>query len=424
MCYRKHFRRIKHLVGCRSFLLGVSLATTLLGPARGQQLVNPKAPEVRPAIQVLEDAVSSGRGRKDNTLSCRVERVPPIMNFSFRYQAGYRFQFPMRQFPPVVVPVLEITRVTSSDDGEQFYFLQRSAVPEGPRGKNVVAEMGGGFFVGEGSYEVDSLLLDEGGRRCYQHWKFRLRLNDSQREMAQLIEPGTVEALVLNWREASERERPYRISVFLHVAPFSRRSVRLNLFDESMLFTTIRSLLDATPFRETSIHAISLHQQRELLHIPEMNRRAFFDLSTVMEDLEVGTIGLDALSNPGGYLDLLADLVNQDLSSETPPDAIVFIGGNSRYTLDFRRDRIEKTGAASTEFFYLHLSRFQQRRFRNTDSIAKLTKGQGGKVFRIYNPKQFAEAIRKMEEILGQAQATRSASAPPAPRSSEPVPRS
>ena len=121
-----------------------------------------------------------------------------------------------------------------------------------------------------------------------------------------------------------------------------------------------------------------------------------------MDEMEVGTVGLDALTNPRGYLDLIADLVNEELSAESPPDAIVFIGGSSRYTLGFPRELIEREANMSTQFFYLQLSRFQLRRYRTTDSIEKLVKRQGGKVFRISSPQQFGRAIRQMEQILSQ----------------------
>jgi len=387
--------------GLSKHFLGILLAAVAAGPVWGQHPVNPEAPEIAPAIRLIEEAIASGRGSKDNTMVCSLRRLQPVMNFSFRYQAGYRVQIPSQQFPPAEIELLEITRVTSRDTGRRFYFAQTGALPAGPRGRGTVAETGGGFFVGEGRYSVDTMLLDRDDRRCYRHWEFRLNLNDNQRELALLIEPNTVEPLTLSWTDTSERERPYSVTVFLHVAPFSPRSIRLNLFDETMLITTLRSLFDATPFHTDSIHAISLHQQRELLRFPELNRNTFLDLITAFEELDVGTVDLEALTNPEGYVDMLADLVNEELAADTPPDAIVFIGGSSRYTLSFPRDRIEPVAGGSTEFFYLQLSRFQLRRYRTTDSIQKLVKRQGGKVFRISSPEQFAKAIHKMEEILG-----------------------
>jgi len=391
---------VQYWVRFRKGLLGILVTVLCAAPAAAQHLVDPEAPEIEPSVRVLEDVIASGRGAKDNTLACRLDPRQPVMNFSFRYQAGYTVVFPMRQFPPAVVEVLDITRVTSRDNGEHFYFVQRSAVPAAPRSRNLYAELGGGFFVGEGRYDVDTMVLDQAGRRCYKHWGFKLNLNNSEREMAQLIETNTVEPLVLAWRDTSQRERPYGVTVFLHLAPFSPRSVTMNLFDETMLITTLRSLFDATPFHETGVRAISLHQQRELLHVPELDRNTFYELSTTMENLEVGTVELSALANPRGYIDMLRDMVNEELASETPPDAIVFIGSSSRYTLNFPRDLIEPADGGSTKFFYFQLSRFQLRRYRTNDSLAKLTRRMGGEIFQISNPKQFANAIHKMEEML------------------------
>ena len=223
------------------------------------------------------------------------------------------------------------------------------------------------------------------------------------------MEPGNIKPLVLDdWKGTSAGPpRPYRIAVVLYASPLFPRSARLSLFDRSLLVATLTSLFEETPFRETCVHALSLQHQREIFHSGEMDVLSFLRLQEAMEELELGTIDLEQLSNPRGYVDLLEELVNRKLASENPPDAFVFIGPNTRYTARFARTLRNPASGRKPLFFYLHLD-YYARRFPSADTIEKLVKLQPGKVFDIHFPKQFAKAILKMEEMLKEARAGQS----------------
>lgn len=390
----------------------VILATVVLAlPLCAQSLVGPNNPEVVHAVQKLEEVIASGRGSKDNTLSCSVDRYPPALGFSFQYQAGYRISLPPWQLRPGETDLLEVTRVASRDTGQPFYFAQRSRPPRW----DDVAEMEGGFFVGEGNYYADTIVMDGDGRYCYRHWEFRLRLNDKQREASRPIEPHTVAPLLLTWEDSPDQSRPYRVAVFLKAPPPSRGfPVRVvlqgetpqlvtvrSLVDKTMLVSALRALFDTAPFHLSPIHAISPDEQCELIRLPELNRDTFARLQQAMSDLLGTTVALDEMVDRCGYDDLIAGLVNEELASDSPPDAIVFIGGGVQYPLlKFPPDRIRPFEDVSTRFFYLQFSSPQSRPSRLTDFVETLVKDQGGKVFQISNPEQFAKAIQKMEEIL------------------------
>ncbi len=354
----------------------------------------------RPGIAALE-AVLAERG--EDTLACEVDPLKPVLNFAFRYQAGYRVAVPISQFRPEETKLRTFFRVTPSSAGAPFYFRQYLDLPAQPRSKKVEAQTGGGFVIGEGSYTVDWILVDPVGRFCRKSWKIRLRLKRGDREIRQFVKPGTAGPLVLEgWqRAAREGKRSFRIAVFLHAAPLFPRSVRLNSFDQGLLVTTLISMFEGTPFRESSVHAVSLQKQQEVFRAAALDRRSFRRLLRVMDNLELGTIDLEQLSNPEGHVDLLADLVNAELASGNPPDAIVFIGPNTRFGAGFPRDKIETAPGTELLFVYLHLDYFS-RWFPFADTIEKLTKSQRGEVFKIQNPRQLASALRKMEELIEQ----------------------
>lgn len=383
-----------------ALLAAVVLAPLLLAPARlsAQRFIDPDRPEVRRLISSIDEMIGSpGAGE----LSCSVRELEPILNFAFRYQTGYQVAMPLRQFPADGVRLRVFVRVRSQE-GRTFYFSQSEQLPAGPRDKKLQVTLTGGFFVGEGAYEVDLLTRDSRGFTCGKRWTFRLRLKGDERRAARFVPAGTLAPLELDaWEEIPE-DRPYRVSVILHIAPISPRRARISQFDQSMLSTTLSALFEDTPFRDVSVRALSLQHQREIFSSGPLDARAFSRLVQVMEEVQTATIGVDQLANPKGHVDLLADLVNQELSSQSPPDAIIFIGPTSNHLDGFPRERIKVAPGRMPQFFYLHLD-FYTWRYPWTGTIDRLTGGQGGKVFRIRTPAQLAKAIRQMEEILARA---------------------
>lgn len=362
-------------------------------------MLNPESRRGAQAIAAIDEALA--REPDDNTLSCGIRALKPVLNFAFRYQAGYRASLSIGQFPPEEVVLRTALRVTPKD-GEPAYFWQEHYLPPQPRQKNLYADSGGGFFVGRGEYEVQFLLFDAHGRECRKRWRFKLNPKGDERKLTEFVAAGEVKPLLLDaWKGTDDgRPRPHRVAIILHASPLFPRSMRLNSYDQSLLVTTLTSLLEDTPFRETSVHAVNLQQQVELFRTSEMDSAGFLELLDKMEKLELGTIDFAQLSKPKGHVDLLAELINEQLASKEPPDAIIFIGPNSRYTQQFPRELIEQLPASDRpQFFYLHLD-YYSRWWPFEDTIEKLTESQGGKVFKIHHPKQFAAAIRKMEEIL------------------------
>ncbi|MCP5114853.1 MAG: hypothetical protein GY953_28825, partial [bacterium] len=243
-----------------------------------QHNLDPADPAGAKAIAAIEEAL--GQAPAENDLSCEIRALRPVLNFAFRYQAGFRASIGINQFPPEPVGLRAAFRVTPSG-GEPVYFWQEGwRIPPQPRQKNLFAEIGGGFFVGHGSYEVQFVLADDSGRGCRKSWKFKLNPGGDERRLTQFVPPGEVRPLILEkWKGTDdERPRPYRVAVILHVSPLFPRSIRLNSYDQSLLVTTLTSLLEDTPFRETSVHAVNLQQQVELFRSSKMDTDGFLEL--------------------------------------------------------------------------------------------------------------------------------------------------
>ena len=377
-------------------LVGLLAAASRSEP---QELVSPSTARGRAWIERFERDWAAADS--EPKLACSVRTLRPVVNFALRYQAGYEASIPVDQFPPTATMLTVRFRVHSAETNASHYFRRAGAIPAGLRRRSDRASFGGGFLVGEGDYRVDWLLTEPSGRACRKSWEVRLRFGRGEQQLSQLLERGQVAPLALaGWKRApAEGERPYQVALFLHVSPIHPRSVRLSQFDQSLLLTTLVSLLEKTPFRESSFHAISLHRQEELLRSGELDGAALDELRGIMDDLELATIGIDQLRTPEGAASLLADLLNEQINAPDAPDAVIFIGPATRETAGFPRGLLESQAGSAPLFFYLQLNYFP-RWFPFADTIEKLTRRQGGKVFRIHDPRQFARALREIEELL------------------------
>jgi hypothetical protein len=216
------------------------------------------------------------------------------------------------------------------------------------------------------------------------------------------MEPGQVSSLRLNiWLQRKERPRPFRVAILLHGSPIFPRASVLSGYDISLFVTSIASLLEDTPFNETSVTAFNLQKRTEVFRANRMGHKEFMQLYDSLDNLEVATIDLKHMLDRKGYLNLLASMVNREIAAQDPPDAVIFIGPNTRQMEKFPEELLE--GGSQTRFFYLKYG-YHGRFYPFQDSIDRLVRSRDGKVFELVTPKDFAEAIRKIEDTLSKAQ--------------------
>ncbi len=109
-------------------------------------------------------------------LECQVRSQPARLSYDLQIFTGFEFTVPLRQFQPEKRGLLlNVFRVTPrKPEGEPVWFIRRWPVPELPKevvakGRNFL-QLGGGFVVGPGDYQVDWLLLDAGNRGGFARW--------------------------------------------------------------------------------------------------------------------------------------------------------------------------------------------------------------------------------------------------------------
>jgi len=167
-------------------------------------------------------------------LDCAVAPIKPVLSFGLRLQAGYVFRFPLGQFAGSGHTLTVLTTVTPEGGREPVHLIDRLALPAIPR-TDQDGESGGGFFVGEGRYQVNWLLFDEQGRKCLKSWTIDGRLGRAGRAVKLVMPHDSVTELSLGAAPARKPDPgpPQRLTILLDAAPLTFGRTATSMIDSS-----------------------------------------------------------------------------------------------------------------------------------------------------------------------------------------------
>src|SRR5204863_3564772 len=131
------------------------------------------------------------------------------------------------------------------DEGDRtpVYFGNSLKLPDVPKTKAHL-EFGGGYFLGEGGYKVDFVLLDEMERICRKTWHVEGKLGSIDRHSPLHIASNTVgQFSSKTWTAVRGAEsgssKPLRVSVLLHAAPLVPWRTKLRASDRVALLGSL-----------------------------------------------------------------------------------------------------------------------------------------------------------------------------------------
>jgi hypothetical protein len=365
--------------------LVVGLALSL--PAKAQVAVAPE--EISSANQIIDSRM------KQNSLKCDVRPWGPSLDFSFRYQAGFVISANLKQLTPGEKPISYL-RVTP--EGGSPVLLRRifdiSAILRDANGRLDAKDlaksqitMSAAFNVGQGSYTVELLLLDQ-GRSCYKRWNLKTdRYSNEAVPLA--LKPQTVAPPVTESWDGRLDANGVRLSVLLDAAPMNPSAAKLRAWDRAFLLQALASLLRQVPCQAVQVIAFNLDQQREVFRQDRFDAAGFAQLATVLEKLEPASVPYQALQR-GSWRKFLQRLAQDQISARNPPDVVVFLGPMTHFDQKVPMDYPER---APSRFFYFE---FYQLGALFPDAIDHLTKALHGTVFPINTANDLASAIQKM----------------------------
>src|ERR1017187_3302302 len=119
----------------------------------------------------------------EKPLRCEVTPIKPALNYGFRFQAGYVVRVPMNQYSGPRHRWAMVTKITP-EGGEQapVYLASGVRLPPIPKTK-MEFEVGGGYLLGEGRYDVKWALFDDADRTCRGSWHVDAKLGRRERQL-------------------------------------------------------------------------------------------------------------------------------------------------------------------------------------------------------------------------------------------------
>ena len=369
------------------------LALAACATAPAQSIVNPN--RLRSVIAQLEAAQAG-----EQALRCQVSAMKPVLNYSFRYQAGYMVTVPMNQYLGSGHGWTVLTRITpAGGDSKPVYLLSRIPLPQVPK-TNIEVRVGGGYLLGEGAYTVRWLMRDDTGRVCRKNWRVDVHLSHADRQVKVAMPPDTVWELGLRGSRTlpppTDDAAPLRLTIFLHTAPLFPRRTRMRPTDMITLMSTVSSLLERVPARSVRLVLFNLDQQKELYRKEGFLLRDMAQVSQAMTNIELGLVDFQVLQNKRGHVDLLADLVNREIEAQPPSDVVLFLGPQTRYFDRVPQDILEKPAGHGPQFYYFQIVPFPSPESALGDSIKSAISRLGGKTILVHTPGEFAKAIDRL----------------------------
>lgn len=362
-------------------------------------------------------------------LQCTVKINKPTLDYAFRFESGYAFQLRLDQYSGPDHTLAVLTEVTpQTGNASPVYFLNTGGMGE------LVATAGGyvgatgGYLVGEGRYSVRWLVLDDLGRACRRNW----RMEAGRKGKFVSMPRQTVSGLSLSKTFARPYQhpgKPMRITVLLDAAPLQVRQEspsRLRGGERVMLFDGLLGLMERLPAASVRLIVFNLEQQKELLRREDFTVKELNGVALALKELELGLVQVDVVQRPKGHIDLLTSLLNAEIRTPLPSDAVVFLGPQERYfdkipdgALDTPRGKkpnfflvqfippprwVVELTPADLEGFpgYGHSVRTIPITGANFDTITKVVRRLKGKAVQVRTPDDFERAIEGIELSRGQ----------------------
>jgi hypothetical protein len=364
----------------------------------------------------------------EKPLACEVRPLAPALTYRLAYRAGYLLTVPMRQFTDRPRPLEILVRITPQRSGAQPLLLKDvRTFPDGSgeQGRDASkfeAQIRGGFFVGEGEYHAELVLIDGLERVCRKQWDLELK---PHKDVETPLPPGGVAALSqLDWPHLGAR--PGSLTVFLHAGSSQSNHIMLQ---------TLAAILDRLPFSRVQVVAFSLDQHKELLRQNVADASGFLRVAEALRDFNPSTVSYGVLKDPAGHRDFLWQLLAKEGMRAQPADAVLFAGYSTFDDAHVFVPPAPAQGARRTVYAYLDfaqpsrrrspMSGFARGRMRRLpgadypidepwedlpqggpmqpempDAISRITRACSGKVFHIHSPGDLASALRKTGELL------------------------
>ena len=364
----------------------------------------------------------------EDFISCDVTPIRPVIDFAFRFEAGYVFQVPQAQY---AVPAQGWTVLTSitPEQGEPTYLMAHTALAKAPLVRSNFQILGA-YFLGVGRYSMEATLRDDRDGVCRQQWKVVVTPSHADRLVPLTLPPHQVRELlhiVVPDIYHPDNIPPLRLAVLLNVASRSAGRTEIGDHDRERLSNVLTALLERLPTTSVRVVAFSLEQQKEIFRADSFRPSDVTRTAAAIAATPQTTVDINLLKNPHEHVDFLAGLIRRELDAPDPADTVIFVGPTSRYFDRLPADALPPAGQRHARVFYVRWEAFLRPGLDQPpilitgasrssgevlkagpggssdssrgqpDIISKAVAQLNGKTFLIHLPFELAAAIRKIE---------------------------
>ena len=346
----------------------------------------------------------------ETPFTCEFRPARPVLTFAFQFQAGWTFEVPFRKIRNGKHRIVILARVVPEMAGNlPFYLYEEAETPDHPSGAKDSIELDGAFLHGPGEYTVDAVAYDDATTTCRATWRVQAVLKKSDQELFPNLDPGVLHAIEPGvWSHFASSghhgKRSGRLTILLNAASFRRRATRVG-WEAGLLLSGVAALLRFTDFESVRLVAYNLDQQKVIFESDDFGPASIGALGRAIRELDLATVPVGVLNRPGGHVVLLADLLQTERNRPVPSDTVIFFGPTVPFDQKWTAPRV-----LESRLVYLNFrpmwgwiagpyssgggAMMSLRSGEFPDLIERITKANGGKVFRIHSPREFAGALR------------------------------
>jgi hypothetical protein len=376
------------------------LASVAVGTGWSQVMMNSRTGgQVR--LLTSDAAILDTRDARQD-LPCAVEPIKPVLGFDLRFHTGYQVKLPLRELAGRDNLLTIIFRVYSNaQKDEPAYFLHRFQVPEVAEDAHGDVHLEGGFDIGEGVYQVEWLMRDRLERICSNFWDLTAELPSKDRDLTLAIRQDHIEQTSTEYFKEeppvrrAQYDQPLNVKVLINFAPQKRFSSALQAHDKAALVSILRNIVRQPELGKFSVVAFNMEEQRVLFRQEDVDRVDFPSLGESVENLTLGTVSLNQLSQKNSEAEFLAGLIRSELGAEMRSDAIIFAGPKALLESKVPEEALQSVGTIEFPIFYMNYNLYPNL-VPWRDAIGNAVKFFKGVEYTISRPRDLWFAVNEM----------------------------
>lgn len=395
-------------MGSRPHLIAVPALAIF--SATAQSLLPPDGRHVH-IIATDLTVLESQEIRKD--LNCSVTQDKPMLGFDLRFHAGFDVAVALKDLAGDENQLTILFRVTpDGHDDQATYLVQHFHVPSIDQNAHGDANLQGAMDLGEGSYHVDWLMRDRGGRVCSYYWDMEASLPPKDKQIALEMPPDAIgapqyEQFTDEPPIARTPKSPLNIKVLVNFAPQNWDASTLRPLDTLALVSILRRIAREPEFGKFSIVAFNMQEQRVVYRQKSREKIDFPALGTAIQNIKLGTVDLKQLSQKHADTEFLTDLIKTEMQTDDHPDALVFAGPKIMLDNEVPQETLKPLADVEYPVFYMNFA-LNPAAVPWRDSISRAVRVFRGTEYTISRPRDLWFAMSEMVSRIVESKHKRS----------------